>query len=752
MSNDTACGRYTQQLALLIGSTNIHNDLNTIIADILELFPDTHVEATAAPHQHRPRVQRGLGTWFGETLGYLFDLTTKKDSNLMKMTLEQMVVKRNEDLTQFKKFTTQLASFAQKTNEAIENIENNVKAAALSQLDLISVSEYNTQQELEHLTKITIKMQQVIYHGTQLRSKYAQLLEALQDLAQGRISPILISPEMIKKIMTYSQNETHTSFLKIAFPISDWVYKHAQFTVMRDRFNLLITLHFPLTAMDAPMDLFRVRTVALPTYDKDGKHVLKLTGLPEVVALSKNRQQYLGMSYEELVDCQAGNRGINRPLIRRLPIDSCLGTLIRQDKEQVKINCKYAFEIGMGESNVILLSAFDPTRILIIQSRLTVTCNRGSTVINCTACVYSLPPGCVAGNEDFYVVSETTNRMPNESRISHVINIPWLQSILGDDQKLFMENMDLANMMDQSLKIQNLPSLKTLNDSMNKIFASADNNKLGLKEAADAIKKESDVIQNLGQAVYYGSILTPDTWTSDFGIVLITFSCVAGLNLLFEIFVVYRLNALQLGMLVLQRLFKRGNAEMVINFVESTQFKTNKTGEVNVVLQHVRDNQATATSLFLVLIITGFLLYRCWHYMYKRAKKYQCVFGLQFQTKGEFLMAPMIVLNGLSEDFRLESRHFISDLDVVICGRPRLKFSWPTAQVINLVTQEVIQIDAHIYDLCFKHAWQLRRILRKEIYSCLPAIMDRNGITRMTTHEPESGPLSLVTLSNLETV
>lgn len=212
--------------------------------------------------------------------------------------------------------------------------------------------------------------------------------------------------------------------------------------------------------------------------------------------------------------------------------------MLRQDKEDVSKYCKYTFQIHGKQSDIVTLISTRPTpQILLNNAVLSVTCDgRSESTVNCTNCMYALPPGCSATSKNFYVAAMHTHAEQNETELKHIANIIWLEKILSENQKQFLKDIDMTELLDQQIQISNLPTLKTLNASLHKIFASADDNILDLEAAAHAIKSESQVIQNLAQAAYYGSAFTAKSWTDDFGIVLITICVVVGLIIPHEIY------------------------------------------------------------------------------------------------------------------------------------------------------------------------------------------------------------------------
>ena len=719
------CKKYKPQINLL------HEISEDITAEIVQILINIYAVIPSRPET--TQVRRGLGDFIGEGLSYIFGLATEKEVNLLKLTQQKAIAQRNEELQVLKRFSNDLTSYATQTNQAIAQLTNRIKEQAINQLHLVEMAKQTEDKIREYENNITLKLWKLTYHGLQYRMHLIQLQNAVEEMVSGIISPVLITPgsmeQMLNDISTHLQN---TSF-RLAFPRVDWFYRHVEFVAMQSNYTLYISLKIPLTTFETQFDVFRLETLPLPTHDGEG-HITQLSNMPPAIALSKDRQYYVDMTLTELLDYRLQARGIFRPMVQKLTRESCLGAILESDAKDTAKYCQYIFELRGRRTSITLLNK---SRLLLTHTNLTVVCDNGTQfIVNCESCVFEVPPDCQASNDQYHIAALQTRDEQNyeNSPIKHTVNIVWLQAILAENKGKFLEDLDLTELINEQITILNLPTLQVLNDSLQEQFVSLDKNVMSLDAAAKALREDSRLLNSLEDAVYYSSMITSESWQDPIGILLIITTILATLTIIYLIGLSLYVKTLAVNLIILEAKATQVKAELIIDFLDKvTQNKTINPTSSYVILQEVHE-KAAVTSTLLVIIIITFLLYRLWRKAQLKAKRWQLTFALQITTPTEFMLIRLHVLPGLAEDYRLEASQLIADIQIKDWMKRQLTYDWPHAQLRNILTSEVYHIEPEGYTIGIWQSYKLTQIIKQANYVCIPAILDKTRLHRMTTH------------------
>ena len=732
------CSKYRPQLELLLEiSEELQIELNSLLDNVYALVP-------ARPGQRQ--LKRGLGSFLGQGISYIFGLATSEEVKLLQLTQQQSISKSNEELKAVKRFSKDLASYASQTNANIANMMNKIKQSALNQLQLYEQARHNDEREKAYEHNITLKLWRLTYHGFQIKTHYMALLEAVEDMISGIISPTLITPSAVKQLYDGITDHLQGTSFRMAFPQIDWFYKNVEFVALRENTTLFISFRIPLTTFEEKFDVYQITTVPLQTHDGDG-HMTRLKNMPEVIAVSQDRQFYVEMTLLELMDFRLHTRGLHRPIVQKLTRESCLGAILESNIENTGKYCEYTFEVQGRKSAITFLHQ---SKVLITHTNLTVVCDDGTkTNVNCTSCVYQIPPNCIAFNEQYHIAAlqnaEQNNQ--NTSQLGHTVNMVWLQRILGESKKKFLKDLDMSQLLSEQIQITNLPSLKTLNDSLNEMFVSAENNKMSLDVAARALQDDSRVILDLEDAVFFGSLIKTDPWGDPIGILVIISTILNGLLIAYTVFATIHMRKLTITVMLLTEHIKMAKADIYIDFLEiAEQTRRNATSKPQHFHFILREHSAAVTSAILASIVIGYLLYRCYMQTRIKTKRWELAFTLQFSTLNDFLIVPLKVLSGLPEDYVLEATQFITNIKVLNYWPKRLLIEWPTAKLRNILTNEIQNFDSETFPIGLWQAYKLQRILETNKYVCLPTLLDRNSLHRLTTHPFQSD----VTCTNAE--
>ena len=188
-----------------------------------------------------------------------------------------------------------------------------------------------------------------IQHSNHLSHQLDELKLEIIDLVKGRLSPLILQPELLKRTISNIQkllNSKYPGFHVSHTPLKQ-LYTSNQFLLARQNNTLFITIKLHISAQKDALKLLDVLSFPVPM-NATSEHATQLLSLPSNFAISANYEFYTTLSESEINKC-TGDKHMYCFLIKRYFLlqhkatQSCILALFTNSKETVHSLCDFRF-------------------------------------------------------------------------------------------------------------------------------------------------------------------------------------------------------------------------------------------------------------------------------------------------------------------------------------------------------------------------------------------------------------------------
>lgn len=111
---------------------------------------------------------------------------------------------------------------------------------------------------------------------------------SLADLAEGNLSPWIISPKILKKTISDIQTILKNEELGYKLVTTDtrYYYQFAKFTMLRNESVMYIAIRFPVATYEQSFSAYKVMSFPVPINDSEN-HASRLLNLQDYLLVSK---------------------------------------------------------------------------------------------------------------------------------------------------------------------------------------------------------------------------------------------------------------------------------------------------------------------------------------------------------------------------------------------------------------------------------------------------------------------------------
>ena len=224
---------------------------------------------------------------------------------------------------------------------------------------------------------------------------------------------------------------------------------------------------------------------------------------------------------------------------------------------------------------------------------------------------------------------------------------------------------------------------------------------LSLKKIATAAKKDQKIFTSLAHSVASGAIALPSTWNSHSTIILIVIRCVAVINFLITIWLMYKFRTLRAAIL-----FHRVSATLPTAFV----YEAMPTIPIPTVFQFLQSNIAWDHAIFLLTILNLlFILYFCRRSLKSSGRETSIV--IEVTCPHACILVPIFHLPLCPSFYLAAFPSQIENLPIKGQLRPNLHVSWPGFAMRSILDNTRVSIPTEIRINPYT-SWRLRQILR----------------------------------------
>ena len=358
----------------------IFNNINAVRQELITSFNNTfELIQELLPNTIRPsnttRHKKTLFGFLGSLAHDLFGVST--DDQLKQINNQMNVLKKamsgmNNVINQNNK---EFASYVKTVNDRVDNLMQGVKQNSIANELLTKEIQSSTNSISDFITATSTALAKAITSSNYVSQTLSILRQAITDLAEGRLSPSLIKPQMLANTIAEIQDMLIKQFPNYRLAITDmtFYYKRASFSVIRQDNNILITVNFPIASADT-FQLFRVYSFPI-LISKSSSHATQLTQVPDYMVITQDKQYYATLSESAVSFCETTKREKYckfRPPLSAGSKKNCIVNVFLNKQEKIKQHCNFRFLTDEIHPHILHIS--DNKVIIYQMTKLMLEC------------------------------------------------------------------------------------------------------------------------------------------------------------------------------------------------------------------------------------------------------------------------------------------------------------------------------------------------------------------------------------------
>jgi hypothetical protein len=447
-------------------------NLRKIIKELLPIPISTNLDS--------PRVKRGWINLFGNILHTVGGVARDSDIHKLRRQINEIEKLIFENRHIFKVHSKQFKSVQMKVTQDLQNFHElfNLTDKRIdrltSSLKLLD-SEFSEAFEelLTEMSKLRTSVRFIIemvthrlYSLIQYKSHLQEFLSALRLLINDKLSPFLVTPDMIQKITENIHEQIKEKYPSFQLSLDTIAnkYKQASVTSIVTRQTLIVRVRFNLFNKNSHFRLYTVKSWPVPlTGDND--HYTQILELPKLLAIDINGEMYMHPTETELQNCKKWTEGNLvcpvQSVIRPFTTASCALALFLNDPEKVTQLCNI-HRIEQDPKHPTRYLRLKPNHFFMFgfnTGKWTLLCpnKQPKEIPSCRYCKIVLEDACSLHGQDFFIpgeISEIQNeKVITTHHMSYPLNFLALKEFYDQPSSDFWKKSQIRN---SSLKT-NLP-------------------------------------------------------------------------------------------------------------------------------------------------------------------------------------------------------------------------------------------------------------------------------------------------------
>ncbi|KAK3097873.1 hypothetical protein FSP39_014042 [Pinctada imbricata] len=512
--NETGCRveYMCQMLQVLV--TQLHglhqgvlSNFNETMKTIRRLIPESRFG--------KDRNLRSLLPFIGQLSRGLFGTATMDDVNIMAGHINEIAKRTNGLVKAIEEHGKHLSSFISIADKRMTNLMSGIKAnnKQISGLArVVNLKLINLQYTILNISDFILNQ---VENANVLRKRFTVLELAVQDLVKGRITPHLIDRPTLTKVLRHLHSHIRKSFKQFYLTHIDpnYYYANAKFVYARRGSQLYVTVKFPLSSLNKPLNLYKVISLPVPVKNNSSltMHATQLHSLPDYFAITPHHDHYLQLSSKDLVNCQHDSVILCDMNLALTPITvpDCTMALFSNNPVQIKKLCDFRFTQSLLRPNIIELTA---TSALVYNSdNLVLNCPKEQKIVpGCNFCVVHIPCRCSLSTKTLFFLPRLVDCYNSSETMTmvHPVNLALLQEFF-DETKLMNIFGDTTFTKPINLSV---PEFQFYNHSFSSIVANDQKAHLSLKKIAKAVKNDQKIFKTLSEPLLDGVISISADW------------------------------------------------------------------------------------------------------------------------------------------------------------------------------------------------------------------------------------------------
>ena len=197
-----------------------------------------------------------------------------------------------------------LSSYMSTNNARLDNIVNAIKDnhdAAIAYTNYVRDKINATENEFAILEDMMLKQFNL---STILDKQLTSVTSGIHNLAQGKLSPYLLTPESIKDTLKQIQATIDDKFsgFRIIHKSPLHYYRSGSFAFTRVHSKLFLTINIPISSMKHSLRLYKVQSYPFPG-NTSSTHATQLLDLPQYYAHTQDNQHFTTLTNDQYSQC-----------------------------------------------------------------------------------------------------------------------------------------------------------------------------------------------------------------------------------------------------------------------------------------------------------------------------------------------------------------------------------------------------------------------------------------------------------------
>ena len=415
-------------------------------------------------------------------------LATMDDVGRIAQRVNQLVEKGNQISGTLTKHLDNYDSFVRLSNSRYESMKSIVKDNHDVLAELVE-----EQTDFQRLNAKVLKSHIDLTKQLNKTIAYKEYLREVNQLAYGRISPLLIQNKEIGVVMrSITKMLTDANDLQqLIYPDPKTFHQHSSFVVHRKRFDLWISLKFPVAHIEKN-DLYRLAVYPVPI-EKGKLHSTVVNGLPDYVVVKDQGWKYARITAAQYMECKVESTMTTCPfplVFDTMERDACLSGLYNNNGELIHRHCDFRYFQDNIKSGFQMVTNTKALVYDLSTGSFTVNCNgKTHSVKGCNFCLLDVPCNCVI--KTVYQDSITSawkhckGDVKDTITTKHLINFAAVKSFFEENVK---KEVTASSTYDEEQSIK-LPNISFFEHEYQQFLATDQKNNLDFKKIAKNAKQ-----------------------------------------------------------------------------------------------------------------------------------------------------------------------------------------------------------------------------------------------------------------------
>ena len=707
------------------------NMLNSTVSMIYQLIPHKEIQGHL-----QERSERAFLPFMADISKSLFGTARQKDLVTLQKQIQLLTNQFNDNQAVDENTVEQMTSFMAKANQRMSDLFEGIQSNHALIQTLSSSLQESMKLSSKHMIAMFNTMVSEMALSHKLTNQAENLLSGVQSLIQNKLSPKLITPQLLAKTLKQIEDHLLPKYYALVTLDTTFYYETATVAYQRHHTAIYVSINIPITSHPHTYDVFSVQTFPVLLHETTD-HVTQYFPKHDYLAIDIQQQTFIELTTKAYDHCHGQYIKfcslLSPPRLFNTP--SCLLSIFLDIPSDIMDVCDFRFLPHALQSFVQKIT--DNKYLLSNVTVITRECeNRPLTSITgCSLCIVgNMECDCVIQADDFYIthnLRECANTSANMS-ITYPVNLALLSHFFSSDLLKSISG-------DTTFSKPTVPAIPTFDifeHNFSKIIANDKEAHLSLKVMVQQAKKQQKIYKTLSHRIWANFQNIPQSFLVDWSPIAAYVSL--GMNLCLLVIIVGLAFKLRKLAIVTAVLLSTPNAAHSLTPPYFDWFTTTTQAP----------SVATDTPCFekpsLFLILTCFcliIIIQLIHRIVKNCSRSRSDrFILQIRTNTDTIFVPIVALPHTLCPWNLQGTSNVASVTLKRCFcKFQLSLDWKDLQLCSANVSTTVTLPTTIKLTCYQH-FKLRSII-SQTYHVYFFIQTDNFLRMLSPSPPHRSSL-----------